>query len=324
MRRRDFITVLGGTAAMWSLTARAQQPKSVSRVGMLSSGPAMSPVEEELLHGLTNLRYVQGQNLIFEFRGAAGRADRLAELAAELVASRVDVIFASGSEATRAARQKTTSIPIVTISTNPVGLGLVASLARPGGNITGLSLLGPEVSGKRLELLKEFIPGIAKVAAFWNPNDPGAQFSLKETQTAAETLAVKLQALETRDINAFAGAFQAATRESAAAVILLPAPLMSESAARIADLALQHRMPTLSFSDHDVKAGALISYGASIVAAYRRGAYFVDRILKGANPAELPVEQPTQFDLVINLKTANAIGLNVPPALLARADEVIE
>jgi putative ABC transport system substrate-binding protein len=209
-------------------------------------------------------------------------------------------------------------------STNPVGLGFVASLARPGGNITGLSLLGPEVAGKRLELLKDIVPGIAKVAVLWNPDDPAAQFSLKETQAAAEALKVNLQILETRDVDAFDGAFLAATREGAAGVILLPAPLMSRNAGRIANLAMQSRLPTLFYSEDSVKAGGLISYGASLIAIHRRGAYFVDRILKGANPADLPVEQPTKFELVINLKTAKAIGLELPATLLALADEVIE
>jgi putative tryptophan/tyrosine transport system substrate-binding protein len=324
MRRRDFIAAVGGASVTWPLAARAQQPKPVSRVGMLSLASAMSPIEDAFRQGMRDFGYVEGQNLVLEYRGAAGRADRLAQLAAELVATKVDVIFTLGSEATRAAQQETTNIPIVMTSTNAVGLGFVASLARPGGNTTGLSMLGPEVSGKRLELLKELIPGIAKVAVFWNPNDPSTQFSLKETQAAGEALAVKLQILETRDVDAFDSAFRAATRGDAAAVILLPAPLMSRNAGLIATLAMQSRLPTLFYSDDSAKAGGLISYGPSLVAIDRRAAYFVDRILKGANPADLPVEQPTKFELVINLKTAKALGLSVPPSLMALADEVIE
>jgi putative ABC transport system substrate-binding protein len=322
LTRREIITLFGGLAA-WPLSTEAQQPKRVSRVGVLSLATVMSPIEDAFRQGLHDLGYVEGQNLILEYRGA-GSADRLPVLAAELIAIKVDVIFAAGSEATRAVRQETTSIPIVMTSTNPVGLGFVASLARPGGNTTGLSLLGPEVSGKRLELLKEMIPGIAKVAVFWNPDDPGAQFSLKETQAASELLVIQLQILETRNVDAFDGAFLAANRQGAAAVILLPAPLMSRNAARIANLAMQRRLPTLFFTGDSVKSGGLISYGASIIKIYRRGAYFVDRILKGANPADLPVEQPTKFELAVNLKTAKALGLTVPPSLLARADEVIE
>ena len=209
-------------------------------------------------------------------------------------------------------------------SGNPVGLGFVASLARPGGNITGLSILGPEVSAKRLELLKELIPGIAKAAAFWNPNDPSARFSLRETEVASEALMVKLQVLETRDVGELDGAFQAAVRENAGAVILLPAPLMTRNAGRIARLAIHHRLPSLFYSGEAAKAGGLISYGASLLDVYRRAAYFVDRILKGENPADLPVELPTKFELVVNLKTAKALGLTILPSLLARADEVIE
>ena len=324
MKRRDFIALLGGAATAWPLAARAQQARPVSRVGMLTPAAAMTPIEDAFRQGMQDFGYVEGQNLIIEYRYAAGRADRLAELAAELVAAKVDVIVTFGSEATRAVQQETSSIPIVMTSTNPVGLGFVASLARPGGNTTGLSLLGPEISGKRLELLKELIPGIAKVAVFWNPNDPSGQFSLKETQAASEALAVKLQILETRDIDAFAGAFQAATRAGAAAVVLLPAPVMSRNAGRIASLAMRSRLPTLFYSDDSVKAGGLISYGPSLIATYRRAAYYVDRILKGANPADLPVEQPTKFDLVINLTTAKAIGLTIPESFLTLADEVIE
>jgi len=324
VKRRTVLGLLGGAVVAWPLAARAQQAKPVSRIGMLSLASAMTPIEDAFRQGMRDFGYVEGQNLVLEYRGAAGRADRLAQLAAELVAANVDVIFTMGSEATRATRQATTSIPIVMTSTNAVGLGFVASLARPGGNTTGLSMLGPEVSGKRLELLNELIPGIVKVAVFWNPNDPSAEFSLKETQVAGEALAVKLQILETRDADAFDGAFQAATREDAAAVILLPAPLMSRNAGRIATLAMQSRLPTLFYSDDSAKAGGLISYGPSLAAMHRRAAYFVDRILKGANPADLPVEQPTKFDLVINLTTAKALGLTIPPNLLVLADEVIE
>jgi putative ABC transport system substrate-binding protein len=276
------------------------------------------------VQGLQDLGYVVGQNVILDSRYAGGRADRLDQFAAELVAAKVDVIHSAGSEATTAVRRQTSAIPIVMASTNPVGLGFVASLARPGGNITGLSIFAPETSGKRLELLKNLLPAMIKVAVFWNPNDPGAKFSLTETQSAAKTLAVELQVLETRDIADFDGAFQAAIKASAAAAILLPAPLMSRNASRIAELALQSQLPTLFSSSDAVQAGGLISYGPNLIAIYRRAAYYVDRILKGAKPADLPVEQPTKFELAINLKTAKALGVVVPPTLLATADEVIE
>jgi putative tryptophan/tyrosine transport system substrate-binding protein len=320
MRRREFIAGLGSVAA-WPLAARAQQSKPASRVGVLA---VESTRGEAFLQGLRDLGYVEGRNLVIEFRDAGGRMERLAALAEDLARINVDLIFAQGSQATRAARQATTTIPIVMISSDPIGLGFVASLSRPGGNITGLSLLAPEVSGKRLELLKQIIPGIVLAAVLWNPDDPGAVVSLKETQSAAQTLGLKLQTLEARSVDAFDNAFQAAIREGAGAVVLLPAPVMGRNADRIAALGLRSRLPTVFFEGVLPKAGGLISYGVSLSAVDRRAAYYADRILKGAKPAELPVEQPTKFDLVINLKTAKALGLTIPETLLATADELIE
>jgi putative ABC transport system substrate-binding protein len=219
---------------------------------------------------------------------------------------------------------KTTIIPVVTLSTNPVGLGFIASLAKPGGNVTGISLLGPVVAGKRLELLKDMLPGMSKAAVLWNPNDPGAASSLKETQAEAEQLRLQLQTSEAPGVASFTSAIQAAAQEGAQAVVLLPAPSFGRYASQIADLATQKGLPTLFFSADSVRAGGLVSYGPDVVAADRRAAYFVDRILKGARPADLPVEQPTKFDLAINLKTAKALGMTAPTPLLARADEVIE
>jgi putative tryptophan/tyrosine transport system substrate-binding protein len=324
MRRRDFISAVGGTVVMWPLAGRAQQPQRTWRIGILASTSASSPPHAAFRQSLRDLGYVEGQNLIVEHREAASTSGSMPSLAAELVKLKVDVILASGSQATRAVMQNTTDIPIVMISTNPVGLGFVASLARPGGNVTGLSLQAPEVSGKRLELLKQIVPGIARVALLWNPNDPGAAFSLKETQAAAATLALEVQVLETPDGNAFDDAFQAAIKEGAEAVIPLPAPLMDTNGKRIAEFALKHRLATMYFSDVLPRAGGLVSYGVSLIDVYRHAANYVDRILKGAKPADLPVEQPTKFQMVINLKTAKALGLTVPPAILARADEVIE
>jgi ABC-type uncharacterized transport system substrate-binding protein len=310
--------------AVWPLAALGQPPNRIPRVGVLAPALATSPVDDAFRQGMRDFGYVEGRNIILEYKFAAGRIDIFPQLAAELIAGKVDVIFASGSEATTAAQSQTKTIPIVMTSTNPVGLGFVASLARPGGNITGLSILGPEVSAKRLELLKELVPGIAKVAVFWNPKDPAARFSLGETKAAAEALKVQLHILETIDVGDFNDAFQVASRENDEAVILLPAPLMTRNAGQIASLAIQHRLPSLLYAGESAKAGALISYGANLADIYRRGAYFVDRILKGAQPADLPVEQPTKFELVVNLKTAKAIGVTVPPTLLTRADEVIE
>ncbi len=323
MRRREFITLLGGAAVGWTLAARAHTNR-VPRIGILSVNPVASIPIKAFLQGLRDLGYIEGQNVIVEYRYASGQADKLTASAAELVEAGVDVIFTNGSEATRSAQQATTGIPIVALSSNPVGLGFVASLARPEGNITGVSLMAPESSGKRLELLKEIVPGVVNVAVFWNPSDPGAAGSLKETVAAADAIGLKLQILATTDGNSFDAAFEDAVKQSAPAVVLLPAPLMGAHMQRIVDLALKYRLPTMYFASDLPKAGGLVSYGVNVVALFRRAAYYVDRILKGAKPADLPVEQPTKFELVINLKTAKALGLIVPPTLLARADEVIE
>ena len=322
--RRELVAALG-SAATWPLAARAQQPKgTVRRLGFLTVASGVSPIEAALVQGLRDLGYVDGQNLIVEYRFVSGKEDQLPRLAAELIAAKVEVLFTPGSQATDAARKLTTNIPIVMISSNPSKAFHKSEPHRPGGNITGLSILGPEISGKRLELLKEMIPSLSTVAVFWNSNDPAARFSLQETVSAANVLKLQLIIQQTPDVGAFSDAFRAAITEGAAAVILLPAPLMSRNAEPIASLAIQHRLPTLFYSREAATAGGLMSYGANLIAAFRRGAYFIDRILKGAKPAELPVEQPTKFDLIINLKTARALGLTVPATLLALADEVIE
>jgi putative tryptophan/tyrosine transport system substrate-binding protein len=316
MRRREFITLIGGAAA-WPVAARAQR---MWRIGILGWASVPLPYKESFQEGMRDLGYIERENLIIE-----GREGSSASEAADLVKLRVDVIFAAGgSEATRAARQETTNIPIVTISSNPVGLGLIASLAQPGGNITGLSLQSPEASGKRLELLKQMVPRLARISLLSNPHDPGTAFQLQETQAAAATLGLNVQVLEMRDGNAFEDAFEAAGKGNAEAVVPLPAPLMDAGAGRIAELALKHRLPTMYHTDILPRAGGLMSYGVSLASVYKRAAYYVDRILKGTRPADLPVEQPTKFDLTINLKTATALGIEVPPTLLGRADEVIE
>ena len=306
--------------------SEAQQPKKVPRIGYLSVTPAgPRPTREEFRQGLRDLGYIEGQNIAIEYRAAADRADRLPALAAELVGLKVDVIVAAASQAVHAAQQATKTIPIVmTSSSDPVGTGLVASLARPGGNITGLSLLSPELSGKRLELLKEIVTGVSRVAVLWNPDDPPAKLSLRETEFAAKALIVQLQILETRDPNDFESAFRAAAKGHAAALIILPAPMMNTHAKRIADFALKSRLPAISFAREFPDAGGLMSYGANLPDLYRRAAIYVDKILKGAKPADLPVEQPMKFELVINLKTAKQIGLTIPPNVLARADKVIK
>jgi putative tryptophan/tyrosine transport system substrate-binding protein len=323
MRRREFITLVGGAAA-WPLAARAQLGGPMPRVGELTVALSTSPIEGAFRQGLRDLGYVEGQNLAIDFKTAEFKTELLDRLAAELIASKADVIFSSGSEATTAVRSLTTSIPIVMTSSNPVGLGFVTSLARPGGNVTGLSIFGPDVAGKRLETLKTLVPGLAKAAAFWNPNDPGARFSLKETEAAGAALNVALTSIEVRTVDGFEDAFHAATAAHADAVVVLPAPLMSRNSERLAGLAIQNRLPAIFYDREAVKAGGLISYGANIAGVYHRAAYFVDRILKGAKPADLPVEQPTKFELFINMTTAKALGVTVPPTILAIADEVIE
>jgi putative ABC transport system substrate-binding protein len=319
VRRREFIAALSGCVYTYPWTARAQKQNPI--VGILG---ASLRIDEAFGQGLADLGYVAGQNISVIRKDIEADLDRLDQLAAELVAANPDVIFGSGSQATMALKRQTSSIPIVTFSTNPLGLGFVASLARPGGNITGVSLLGPEVAGKRVEMVKELIPGIEAAAALWNPDDPGAHFSFLETQAACKALKIDLRSFETRTPSDIDTAFSDLSKDGIQAVIVLPAPFTAKSASRIAELAVVNRLPTFAFAKSEASAGELLSFGADTRAVARRAAYFVDRILKGASPSDLPVEQPAKFELVINLKTAKALGLTVPPSLLARADEVIE
>jgi putative ABC transport system substrate-binding protein len=321
MKRREFIAGLGAAAVARPYVLRAEQARTLPRIGRLSVGN--SRIEDAFRQGLRDFGYVVGENLLVEYRHGATPA-QLDGFAAELIALKVDVIVAASSQTTRAAFNQTRTIPIVTLGTNPVALGFVANLAKPGGNVTGVSLLGPEVSGKRLQLLKQAIPGVSRVAVVWNPDDPAAHFSVEESQTAATALGLKLQVLEGRNANGVDDALRDAANAQAEAVVLLPAPLFDGFAKQIADLAMRRRLPTLYFDKEAVKDGMLMSYGADILAATRRQAYFVDRILKGSRPADLPVEQPAKFELAINQKTARALGLNLPESLLASADEVIE
>jgi putative ABC transport system substrate-binding protein len=322
MKRREFIAALGGMAIARPSGLCAQQARPLPRIGRLSIGSG--PFEDAFRQGLRDFGYVDGQNLLVEYRGPGKTRGQWDGFAAELIALKVDAIVAGSSQATRAAFDQTKAIPIVTLSTNPVGLGFVASLAKPGGNVTGISLLGPEVSGKRLQLLKQAIPGVARVAVLWDPDDPAAHFSVEESQTAAVALGLDLQVLEGRNADTIDAALEAAANAQAEAVVFLPTPLFDGLAEQIADLAMRRRLPTLYFSKRAVKSGISMSYGADTLAASRRQAYFVDRILKGTKPADLPVEQPTKFELAINQKTAKALGLNLPESLLASADEVIE
>jgi ABC-type uncharacterized transport system substrate-binding protein len=322
VKRRQFITLFGAAAAAWPLAARAQHLRPLPRIGYLSLGFGELGADA-FRAGLRDFGYVEGQNVLVEYR-RAGEQGQLDAFAAELVAGKVEIIVCGGSQATRAALQQTKTIPIVTLSSNPVAVGFVASLANPGGNVTGVSLLGPEVAGKRLQLLKQLIPSVARVAVLWNPEDPTVHLSVEETRAAAATLGLALQTLETRKPDALEAAMAAASEARAEAVVLLPTPLFDGLAEQIADLAIQQRLPTLYFSKEAVKVGILMSYGPDIMASIRGQAYFVDRILKGAKPGDLPVEEPTKFELTLNLNTAKTLGLAVPPVLLALADEVIE
>jgi putative tryptophan/tyrosine transport system substrate-binding protein len=319
VKRRCFIALLGCAAAS-PLAAWAQQLDRTRRIGFLGNKLRL----EKMKKGLDDLGYVEGRDVVIEYR-PGDRADRLSGFAAELVALNVDVIVVTGSQAARAAQQATRSIPIVmTGSSDPVGTGLVASLARPGGNITGLSLQSPELSGKRLALLKEIIEDLSRVAVLSNPDDPAVAFSLRETKLTAQALGIELQFMEARRLEDFDSAFAAATRVQPEALVVLPASIMTRYAERIAKLALNSRMPAISYFREFPEAGGLLSYGPNLGDLSRRAAVYVDKILKGIKPADLPVEQPTKFDLVINLRTANAFGLRVPLTVLARADEVIE
>jgi len=317
-----FFLALSVFIPILNISSQAQQPGKVPHIGFLSLSGAN---QEAFRQGLRDLGYIEGKNIAIESRTAANRADRLSVLAGELVDLKVDVIVAAGSQAVHAAQRTTKSIPIVmTSSSDPVGTGFVASLAHPGGNITGLSLLGPDLSTKRLEMLKEIVLGVSRVAVFWNPDDPAAKISLSETEYAAKALAMHLQILEIREASDFQSAFRAANKGRARALILLPAPIVATQAKQIAELALKNNLPAISPVSEFPNAGGLMSYGANLADLYRRAATYVDKIMKGAKPADLPVEQPTKFELVINLKTAKQIGLTIPPNVLARADKVIK
>jgi putative tryptophan/tyrosine transport system substrate-binding protein len=309
------------------LTSTAQQAAKVPRLGLLipGSSSAFAPRIEAFRHGLRDLGYVEGRNITIEYRFAEGQYDRLPELVAELIRLHVDIMVTDGEEAILAAQHATTTIPIVmAVSSDPVGIGFVASLARPGGNITGLSFMLTEVSGKRLELLQEAIPKLSHVAVLWNPTNPNSILGFKETQTAAHALGLPLQPLEVRGPDEFDQAFAAMTREHADALVVLSNPLFFGHRRQLAELAVKHRLPAIFLFREYVEAGGLMAYGANLNAMYRRAAYYVDRILKGTKPADLPVEQPMKFELVINLKTAKALEIAVPPSLLLLADEVIQ
>jgi putative ABC transport system substrate-binding protein len=327
MRRREFITLLGGAAATWPLVARAQQGGTRYTIGFLSAGGAgvEAALKSAFFDGLRELGWVEGKNVVFENRNAENRLERLPELAADLVRLKVDVIAASGTLAPLAVKQATKTIPIVmTAAGDPLGSGLVASLARPGGNVTGLSLMVPDLGGKRLELLKEVVPRLSRVAVLWNAANPYAAAVFKETQAGGRTLGIEVQSLEARAPEDFERAFETVRRLLPDALITVEDPLTASYTTRIAEFTTRQQLPSLYGIREFVAAGGLMSYGTNIADLFRRAAYYVDKILKGAKPADLPVQQPTRFELVINTKTAKALGLDIPATMLATADEVIE
>ena len=309
-----------------SLSAEAQQPTKIPRIGYLlgASLSASSTRTEAFRQGLRDFGYVEGNNIIIEWRSAEGKFDRLPALAAELVRLKVDVIVTAGPIPTRAAKEVTSTIPIImTQDPDPVGNGFVASLARPGGNITGLSTLAPELSGKQLELLKEIIPKLTRVAVFGTSTRAGNARALKEIELAAGAFKVKLQYLDVLDPKDIETAFQGATKGRAEAVLVLQSAVFFSQRTQIAELAIKSRLPAIYYTTEFVEAGGLMSYATSYTDLFRRAATYVDKILKGAKPADLPVEQPTKFEFIINLKAAKQIGVTIPPNVLARADKVI-
>jgi ABC-type uncharacterized transport system substrate-binding protein len=324
MKRREFITLLGGVAA-WPLAARAQQPGRLPTIGFLGAAPSIESQRVAAFEQrLRELGWIEGRTVAIEYRWAEGRNERYAENAAELVRLKVDVIVASTTPPTLAAKQATAVIPIVFAAANdPVGTGLVASLARPGGNVTGLANQMSDTSGKKLEFLREVVPGLRRLAIMANAGNPGSVLDMSEAQATARRLGLEVSTSEIRRAEDIAPAFEA-LKDRADALYLCPDALLNTNRTRINILAVGARLPTMHGHREYVEAGGLMSYGHNNANQFRRAADLVDKILRGAKPADIPVEQPTKFDLIINLTAAKALGLDIPPTLLARADEVIE
>jgi putative ABC transport system substrate-binding protein len=329
MRRREFTTLLCGAAATWPLVVRAEQSDRLRRVGVLQ-GLAESDPEWPRRFGafkqrLQELGWTEGRNVAFEFRFAGGKPERLPGLAADLVQAGVDVILTNAAQPIEAARKATSTVPIVMASVgDALGAGYVASLARPGGNVTGLTLVATDQSAKRLQLVKEIVPNLVRVAVLWNGDASGHRLQLQEMERATPALGIVLQSLPIRNANEIDASLQAAVQAKAQAIVTMDDPVVQSQRGRIVAFAMRQRLPVMSEFRPATEAGALMSYGPNQVELWRRSAAYVDKILKGANPADLPVEQPTKFELVINLKTAKALGITIPPSALAIADDVIE
>src|SRR6476620_2852195 len=327
MQRREFITLLSGIVAAWPLAARAQQPAKIPRIGFL--GNSTATMEANLIgplrDGLRELGYEEGRNVIIEFRWADGKYDQFPALVAELLAAKVDVIITAGTPATLAIKKVTSTVPLVFIAVgDPVGTGVVPNLGRPGGNITGLSSIAPDLEGKRLGLLREVVPNLSHVAFFLNPVNAFHSVSIRQARVAAQSLGIKLQPLEVDKSEQLDTAFASILKEKPDALLILADRIFLHNRERMMEFATQQRLPSVNAYRELVEAGGLISYGPSYEDMHRRAAVYVDKILKGTKPADLPIEQPTKFTLLINLKTAKTLGLTVPPTLVARADELIE
>jgi ABC-type uncharacterized transport system substrate-binding protein len=325
MRLIGLAVVVTLSLVLGPLAAESQQAAKIARIGYLEVDRAGSVLNEALRQGLRDLGYVEGRNVVIEYRDAEGKLDRLPALAAELVALKVDVLLVGGTAQALAAKQATRTLPIVFVTFgDPVRTGLVASLARPGRNMTGVTMISGELAGKRLELLREILPKVRRVAVLWNPVNRDTEEQLNETRGAARSLGMQVEAYTARAPHELEGAFAAMARDRADAVFPLSDAMFGRQRRQIADLAARNRLAGMYHWRNYVEAGGLMSYGPNLTDLFRRSATYVDKILKGAKPADLPVEQPTKFELVINLKTAKALGLTIPQTLLLRADQVIQ
>src|ERR1700730_806657 len=325
MRRREFITLLGGVAVAWPHAGRAQQGGKVYRIGILAIARDLPRTWKKLLEGLRDHGYVEGQNIVIEWRYSEGQAERWSELADELVGLKVDAIVVSTTPAALAAKKATSTIPIVITSAfDPVGAGLATSLAKPGGNVTGLGMLIPEVNAKALALLKEAVPHLSRVAVLWNTANPANALVWKEIEATARAMDIILHSQPIREPKDLDIAFVGITQDQPDGLLILVDALLVQYRKAIVDFTAHNQLPAVSFAKEFAEMGSLMSYGPDLPEMYRKAADYVDRILTGAKPADLPMELPTKFELVINLKTAKALGLTIPPSLLARADEAIE
>jgi putative ABC transport system substrate-binding protein len=322
MKRRTFITLLGSAAAAWPLAVSAQQSTKIRRVGVLANEPW--PPLEGLRDGMRGIGYNEDRNLHFEYRYAEGRAERYPDFAAALVRLPVDAIVAWGTPASVAAKQATATIPIIMISGDPIAVGLVPGLAHPGANVTGLSTLAADLEGKRVELLKELLANLTRVAVLSNPTNPFCIVAVERARVAATALHLELEVADAANEHDLDRAFLTLTRRRPDAILTVADPFLTSQRIRMAAFMIENRLPSIYTYREDVLAGGLISYSTNYYEVFRRAAFLTDKLLKGVKPNDIPVEQPTKFELVINLKTAKALGLDVPPTLLARADEVIE